>query len=184
VVTADQPALDQSLDVEIEAAAIRRTSYLDLDRRLNPLIQHGPGATGGEARRPSPWRRLALRLKRLLGGLYRDIVLYPDRRIDWSFTLLPALFREIRHHRPDMLLVSGPPFSYPGSFLLRVDDATAVNGATATLLAGRAITVSGHGNARVTVVRADTSTRDRAFVFGLPALAFLAGFVGTLLHYH
>jgi hypothetical protein len=73
---------------------------------------------------------------------------------------------------------------YPGSFLLRVDDATAVNGATATLLAGRAITVSGHGNARVTVVRADTSTRDRAFVFGLPALAFLAGFVGTLLHYH
>ena len=57
------------------------------------------------------WLRLARRARKILATLYRDIVLYPDRQIDWQFTLLPALFREIRKERPDLILVSGPPFS-------------------------------------------------------------------------
>ncbi len=111
VVTADQPAEDRSLPVEIDRAAIKRTRYLDLDRRLTPVFQRRTDQ-GGTLSTPEPtWRRLARKGRSLLGGLYRDIVLYPDRRIDWSFTLLPALFREIWRERPDLILVSGPPFS-------------------------------------------------------------------------
>ncbi len=111
VVTSDRQAEDQSLPVEIDASAIRRTRYLDLDHRLNPLVRQSPGRANVDAA-PAPALKRAARLgRRMLSTLYRDIVLYPDRRIDWSFTLLPALFREIREERPDLILVSGPPFS-------------------------------------------------------------------------
>lgn len=111
VVTSDQITPDQSLQVEIDQSTINRTRYLDLDQRLNPLVKrHAP--SGDNTSKPMPaWRRTARAGRRFLGRLYRDVVLYPDRRIDWSFTLLPALFREIRKERPDLILVSGPPFS-------------------------------------------------------------------------
>ena len=111
VVTPDQAAVDRSLPVEIGASVIKRTRYLDLDQRFNPFVPRGR-TSSDEAALPAPlWRRAVLFGKKLLGSLYRDVVFCPDRRIDWSFTLLPALFREIRQERPDLILVSGPPFS-------------------------------------------------------------------------
>ncbi|MGI9450622.1 MAG: glycosyltransferase, partial [Geminicoccaceae bacterium] len=111
VITPDPPARDRSLPVEVKASAIIRTRYLDLDQRLNPFMQQSAGPTDGAAHPEPAWRRALLFGRRLLGTLYRDIMFCPDRRIDWSFTLLPALFREIRRERPDLILVSGPPFS-------------------------------------------------------------------------
>jgi hypothetical protein len=111
VVTADEAVVDRSLQVEIDDQAVMRTRYWDLDRRLRPAK-----ATSSDTRSLAPndfslWRSLGGKSRRMLGRVYRDIVLYPDRRIDWSFTLLPALFRMIRSERPDVILVSGPPFS-------------------------------------------------------------------------
>ncbi|MGI9493881.1 MAG: glycosyltransferase [Geminicoccaceae bacterium] len=111
VVTSDQAAKDRSLPIEIEASAVKRTRYLDLDRRLNPFMQQSAGPIDDAAHPGPAWRRALLFGRRLLGTLYRDIVFCPDRRLDWSFTLLPALFHEIRRERPDVILVSGPPFS-------------------------------------------------------------------------
>ena len=59
----------------------------------------------------TPFGHVRQKIRRVLGQLYRDVVLYPDRRIDWLLTLCPALFREIRARRPELILVSGPPFS-------------------------------------------------------------------------
>ncbi len=110
VLTSNQQVLDQSLPIEIDPSKITRTAYLDFDRRLNPAVQRSAGQKN-QATTTSLWRRSALRARRVLGMLYRDVVLYPDRRIDWLLHLLPALFREIRKERPDLILVSGPPFS-------------------------------------------------------------------------
>ncbi len=111
VVTSDQPAADRSLPVEIETSTIKRTNYLDLDGRLNPFVQQASYSEGKKAQPDPLWRRAILLGRRILGTIYREIVFFPDRRVDWSFTLLPTLFREIREERPDLILVSGPPFS-------------------------------------------------------------------------
>ncbi|MGI9433259.1 MAG: hypothetical protein ACR2Q4_00245, partial [Geminicoccaceae bacterium] len=102
VITPRRTDGDQSLPVEIDDEAIKRTSYLDLDRRFNPTNLPGftrkpPGSLPGSF--PGQLRQKA---RRLLGSLYRNVVLYPDQRIDWLFTLLPALRREIRSDRPDL----------------------------------------------------------------------------------
>ncbi len=118
VITPNLPDDDRSLPLEFRSDAIIRTPYVALDQRLCPtppakemrkVSDHGtateqvtPAALLGRARQ---------KIRRVLGQLYRDVVLYPDRRIDWLITLCPALFREIRAHRPDLILVSGPPFS-------------------------------------------------------------------------
>lgn len=111
IITSDKAVGDQSLPVEIDEKAIVRTRYLDLDSRVSPAVQRRQPKALTDAGPAPTWLRLALRVRQALATLYRDIVLYPDRRIDWLFTLLPALVREIRHERPDLILVSGPPFS-------------------------------------------------------------------------
>ncbi|MGI9510037.1 MAG: glycosyltransferase, partial [Geminicoccaceae bacterium] len=69
-----------------------------------------PGSSGS-AVPPSIARRCLGVTRRFLGGIYRSIAFYPDKRADWTFTLIPILFREIKAERPDVILVSGPPFS-------------------------------------------------------------------------
>ena len=102
---------DRSLAVEVDERSITRTRYLDLDQRFNPANRSSIGADGVSIERPSFRQRLLRSGRRALGRIYRDVVFCPDKRIDWSFTLLPALFRMIRTERPDVILVSGPPFS-------------------------------------------------------------------------
>lgn len=112
VVTPDQDADDRSLPLEVDPSSIIRTGYVDLDGRLNPLSQRTrPEAPANAAKTKSAWPGPGALLRQGLARLYRDVVLYPDRRIDWSFTLIPALFRAIKAERPDLILVSGPPFS-------------------------------------------------------------------------
>jgi hypothetical protein len=111
VSTPDLAASDRSLAVEIEPGRIQRTRYLDLDQRFNPSPRSSPPAKP-ERDHPSLVRSMLIRLRRLFGHLYRNVILYPDRRIDWLFTLLPALARALKGaDRPALILVSGPPFS-------------------------------------------------------------------------
>ncbi len=111
VITPFASSADRSLAVEIDDASILRTRYLDLDRRFNPANRSTLGAGAGPASAPSFRQRLLRSCRRLLGRLYRDVVFFPDKRVDWSLTLVPDLFRMIRADRPDLILVSGPPFS-------------------------------------------------------------------------
>jgi hypothetical protein len=110
VITPDAASDDRSLAVELDHGAITRTRYLDLDGRFNPVSRsHGRNAAHAAEwpRRQSGLRRI----RRVFGRLYRNVVLYPDKRVDWCLTLAPALNRMIRAERPDVILVSGPPFS-------------------------------------------------------------------------
>jgi|GEM_PF-78457 len=102
---------DPSLAVEIDDHAIERTHYLDLDRRFNPANRSRIGIVKPDGAKPSLRQRLLRSTRRLLGRAYRSVVFYPDKRIDWCFTLVPNLFRMIKAERPDVILVSGPPFS-------------------------------------------------------------------------
>jgi len=111
VITADVADTDRSLAVEIDDQAIMRTRYLDLDKRFNPANRSRIGRAGSDGATPSLGRRLLRSARRLLGRTYRSVVFYPDQRVDWSFTLIPGVFRLIRTERPDVILVSGPPFS-------------------------------------------------------------------------
>lgn len=108
---------DRSLPVEIDEEAISRIRYLDLDGRLNPVTRfqaetpaHAPSDGEAEAKTPF-WRRFIITRGGFLSRVYEDVILYPDRRIDWSPTLLSGLFRMIKAERPDLILASGPPFS-------------------------------------------------------------------------
>ena len=111
VVTTKAQSDDQSLALEVGERTVTRTSYFDLDRRFNPANRSRLGAGGSKASTPSLGRRFLQSARRLLGRAYRGIAFYPDKRMDWSFTLVPNLFRMIREERPDVILVSGPPFS-------------------------------------------------------------------------
>jgi len=111
VITPEALGADRSLAVEIDDQAITRTRYLDLDGRFNPANRSRIGRAKSNGKPPSSLKRLLRSTRRLLGRTYRSIAFYPDKRIDWSFTLIPNLFRMIRAERPDVILVSGPPFS-------------------------------------------------------------------------
>lgn len=111
VVAPEPSSGDRSLAVEVDRRSVTRTRYLDLDRRFNPANRSRIGRAADDGAAPPLSRRLLRSARRLLGRTYRSIVFYPDKRIDWSFTLIPTLFRVIRAERPDMILVSGPPFS-------------------------------------------------------------------------
>ena len=111
VITPKTLGADRSIAVEIDQGAITRTRYLDLDRRFNPANRSRLGAGDAAQAEPSVGQRFLRSARRLLGRLYREIAFYPDQRVDWSFTLIPGLFRLIRAERPEVILVSGPPFS-------------------------------------------------------------------------
>lgn len=111
VVTPEPSGLDRSLNIEIDEQAITRTRYLDLDGRFNPANRSRIGTSGSDGTDPSHGQLMLRAVRRTLGRIYRSVVFYPDRRIDWCLTLVPTLFRMIRSARPDVILVSGPPFS-------------------------------------------------------------------------
>ncbi|MEM8948930.1 MAG: glycosyltransferase [Pseudomonadota bacterium] len=111
VIAPESQSDDQSLALEIDDHAVTRTRYLDLDGRFNPANRSKLGVDERTAPNPPLGRRLLGRTRRFLGRIYRGIAFYPDKRADWCFTLIPELFRLIRSERPDVILVSGPPFS-------------------------------------------------------------------------
>ncbi len=111
VITPKTQSDDRSLALEVDEQSVTRTGYLDLDRRFNPANRSRLGTGGSNSTPPSFAQRFLRRARQLLGRAYRGIVFYPDKRVDWSFTLVPSLFRQIRSERPDLILVSGPPFS-------------------------------------------------------------------------
>lgn len=111
VVTPEALSNDRSLAVEIDQSLITRTRYIDLDRRFNPANRSRVGSEGPLNRPPGLAKRCLGATRRFLGRIYRSVAFYPDKRIDWSFTLLPSLHRLIEAERPDVILVSGPPFS-------------------------------------------------------------------------
>ncbi|MGI9510654.1 MAG: hypothetical protein ACR2QJ_15035, partial [Geminicoccaceae bacterium] len=83
VITPEALSGDRSLAVEIDQRAITRTRYLDLDHRFNPIRRSRPGSSGS-AVPPSIARRCLGVTRRFLGGIYRSIAFYPDKRADWT----------------------------------------------------------------------------------------------------
>ncbi len=102
VITPKAQSDDQSLALELDEQTVTRTSYFDLDRRFNPANRSLLGAGAPKASAPSLGQHLFQRARRLLGRLYRGIAFYPDKRMDWSFTLVPTLLRMIKRERPDV----------------------------------------------------------------------------------
>lgn len=107
VLTPEPAGADRSLPVEVKAGTVLRTPYLDLDRHLTGRPHRGGRAGLAGSNSGQVWQSA----RRRLGRLYREVVLYPDRRVDWLVSLLPALARQLRRQRPDLIIVSGPPFS-------------------------------------------------------------------------
>ena len=122
VITAARTGGDRSLAVEIPEELVERTPFLDVDRLFDPRQwwrrrpdPKGQGAAtpgGGErntsarpmAAEPAGWRRRA-------SELYTGLTFFPDRQVGWGRHLVPALRRAIDRFHPDLVLVSGPPFS-------------------------------------------------------------------------
>ena len=110
VVTPDTKSDNPSLAVELDTRAIKRTRCFDLEACFNPAGR--PHADLSTLNVKTPYFQLSLRrAKRAFESFYRNLILYPDKRVDWCLTLASTVDRLIRTERPDVILVSGPPFS-------------------------------------------------------------------------
>ena len=107
VLTVEPGAGDLSLAVELDEARIERTPG---SRRPHMRPGHRSSATARvtavvppASRRPA-WRRR-------LSQLHADIAHFPDKQAGWLSVMTTALRRLCATWRPDLLYVSGPPFS-------------------------------------------------------------------------
>ena len=107
---------NRSLKLEVPAENVCRTDWIDIDRFVHPFTHAeaasgpNPAATAGASRatgRPSAWRRLRARV----AEAYNNLFFLPDRQVGWIPPLIAEARRLTRHWRPDVIYVSGPPFS-------------------------------------------------------------------------
>jgi glycosyltransferase involved in cell wall biosynthesis len=107
VLTVEPSAADRSLAVEVDETHIERTPA---SRRPDPPPRRRlsanatvPAVVSPAPRRPA-WRRR-------LAQLYADIVQFPDKQVGWLPVMTASLRRLCATWWPDLLYVSGPPFS-------------------------------------------------------------------------
>jgi glycosyltransferase involved in cell wall biosynthesis len=114
VITAAKPDRDCSLPLEIAPERVLTTRFLDIDRAINPFTwwravrrtaRTAPAreAASNNVRRRS-WRDWPSRL-------YQNLIFCPDRYVGWLLPLCRELDRLCATWQPDLILVSGPPFS-------------------------------------------------------------------------
>jgi len=111
VLTEPADAGDLSLPVELDAARIDRVAIRQRNglprragRRSVSRLETAPGAVSPSAVQGKPSQRLASRI-------YADIASFPDKSVAWLAPMTAALRRRCATWRPDLLYVSGPPFS-------------------------------------------------------------------------
>ena len=113
VITVQGRSADRSLPMEIDPARVRQTVFLDVDQFVNPRSWYqrarqrlvGAGGKGGDGDPTGNSRSSRI------SELYRNLVFIPDRYVGWVVPLLRELRQLCRSWRPDVILVSGPPFS-------------------------------------------------------------------------
>lgn len=110
VLTEPADAGDLSLPVELNAARIERIAVgqrnlsLRTGRRSAPQLEAAPGTV-------SPSAVQGKRSRSLVSRIYADIASFPDRNVAWLSPMTTALRRRCATWQPDVLYVSGPPFS-------------------------------------------------------------------------
>ncbi len=103
VLTVEPDAGDLSLAVELEPARIERTARPGRGAAPAARRPAGGGAAGATTPRPT-WRRR-------LSQVRADVQHFPDKQVGWLAAMTAALRRLCATWRPDLLYVSGPPFS-------------------------------------------------------------------------
>lgn len=118
VVAADQSVVDRSLPVPIDAEQVDYIQPVDIDRLVDPvslwrrLMRSGTVASS-RANPPEATPRSigASRLRQSLSETWRCLIHMPDKQAGWNVRLAPALAARCGEKLPDLILVSGPPFS-------------------------------------------------------------------------
>ena len=132
VIASESDQTDRSLAVEIDPERVTYVPTVDINQYLDPATilrrltrrrgpapapQPGAGPAGGAsaqvpAQEPARAAPGALtRLRHQLSEHYRCLIHMPDRHVGWALRLRPVLDRLCRDQRPDVIYVSGPPFS-------------------------------------------------------------------------
>lgn len=115
VVTMVDEDPDRSLPCALYPDRVIVTPFLDVDHVINPknwMKRAGrPGPGPEPAAAVSGSRFQVQSLIKPLATLYQDMILYPDQYIGWTYHLLPELRRQRDEWHPDVVVVSGPPFS-------------------------------------------------------------------------
>ena len=114
VITSVKPNADCSLPLELGHDRVTRTPFLDVDAVVNPLAWRDRLRARLVERRGSPL--VAPRTTRSggqswLSKLYLELVFVPDRYNGWILPLFLSLRRLLAGWTPDLVMVSGPPFS-------------------------------------------------------------------------
>lgn len=111
VLTEPADADDLSLPVELDAARIERVAVDELslpprrtERRSAPPLDTAPATVSASAVQGK-------RSRSLLSRIYADIAYFPDKSVGWLSPMTTALHRRCATWPPDLLYVSGPPFS-------------------------------------------------------------------------
>lgn len=123
VLTAIKPAAashDETLLREIpENASVSRTRHFDIadryaegDRKKaakekEPSPEEDSAVISEEEEKESAWKRFTTWLKSPL----RWLVNFPDRHIGWLPWAIPAALKIIRQHQPEIIYITGDPFS-------------------------------------------------------------------------
>jgi glycosyltransferase involved in cell wall biosynthesis len=114
VITSAKPDTDCSLPNDLGDERVLRTPFIDIDAIVNPLAWRERFASrwrGAPAGAPAPRRAGRGAGQSRLSKLYRQLIFIPDRYNGWMFPLLQALRRLQASWGPDIIMVSGPPFS-------------------------------------------------------------------------
>lgn len=105
VLTAERDDLPSDLPVEIDPARVVRTSFFDVNALPKAILGRSHvNRRGYEPRTRGP-------LAGLLGGLYRNVLNFPDGQIGWFRPAMRAARGLLREWRPDAILGIASPWT-------------------------------------------------------------------------
>ncbi len=107
VLCADRIALPATSRLEIDPARVIRTKWLNVNAPIELLLGGRERVVSRGYRRPGVVGRILSRL----GRLYGSILHFPDGQVGWWPYAVRAGAALIKSWRPDIILVSAPPFT-------------------------------------------------------------------------
>jgi glycosyltransferase involved in cell wall biosynthesis len=112
VITVASHSSDRSLPLEVDPKVVRQTAFVDVDRLVNPRSWYqAMRSRFGSIPRNAGDDPTHVSARSRLSELYRNLIFVPDRYVGWILPLLRELRGLSRIRPPDVILVSGPPFS-------------------------------------------------------------------------